>query len=91
MLFIITLEIFFVSSIILVLYRLKPWFGLTLLYIFLGSNLYMQAILASSVYFKTIGESAISPGSVVLFTSILFTILLIYLKEDIPQTRTLLS
>ena len=86
----ITLQIIFTALIILLLYRLKNIFGLALLFIFVGSNQYLQAILASTVYVPIWGNYMVSPGSVVIFSSSLFAILLIYLKEDVHQTRTLI-
>ncbi len=86
----ITLEILFIATIIVFLYRLKGRHGLPILYIFVGSNLYLQEILAQSIYLPIFGGYLVSPGSMILFSSSLFAILLIYLKEDVPQTRTLI-
>ncbi len=87
-LFVIIAEIIFVSTFILLLHRIKNKFGLALLYIFIGSNQYLQTVLASTVYVNVLDLYVVSPGSVVLFSSTLFAILLIYLKEGVPQTRT---
>ena len=86
----ISVELVFVASVILLLYRLKPKITLVPLYIFIGSNQYLQTILSGTFYVKLFDEYAISTGSIVLFCSSLFAILLIYLKEGIPQTRTLI-
>ena len=83
------LEIVFISMVIVGLYRLQNRLGLAPVYIFIGSNQYLQAILASTLYVPLFGWM-VSPGSVVIFTSSLFTILLVYIKEDVPQTRTLI-
>ena len=87
---IMTLEMLFVAGVMLFLYRQKQVFGLTLLYIFVGSNQYMQTILAGTVYLPMFGNYYVSPGSVVLFSSSLFAILLVYLKADVPQTRAMI-
>ncbi len=83
------LEIAFVAGVIILLYRQQNRLGLAPIYIFIGSNQYLQALLASTLYVPLFGQ-LVSPGSIVLFTSSLFVILLIYIKGDIPQTRTLI-
>lgn len=71
----------------ILLYRLKPRFGLAPLYIFIGSNQYLQTVLASSFYVKVFGEYLISPGSIILFSAGLLAILLVYLKEGVQEMR----
>ncbi len=85
-----SLEIVLVGAIILALFRLRHRFGLGLLYIFVGSNQYLQTVLASTLYIELGGGVALSPGSVVLFSATLFAVLLTYLREDVPQTRVLI-
>ncbi len=87
--FLMVVEIVFISGVIVCLYRLQSRLGLAPVYIFIGSNQYLQAILASTLYVPLF-DWMVSPGSVVIFTSSLFTILLIYIKEDVPKTRTLI-
>jgi len=86
----ITLEILFISLVIILLYHLKGYYGLPLIYIFVGSNQYLQAILASTLYLPIVGNIIVSPGSVVMFSSSFFAILLVYLKADVAQTRTMI-
>jgi len=86
----VVLEVFFVSGIILLLYRMKDRYGLGILYVFLGSNQYIQTILASTIYIHFGGNYFVSPGSIVLFSSSIFAISLVYLKEGISQTRSLI-
>jgi PAS domain S-box-containing protein len=86
----ITLEILFISLVIILLYHLKGYYGLPLIYIFIGSNQYLQAILASTLYLPIGGDIIVSPGSVVMFSSSFFAILLVYLKADVAQTRTMI-
>lgn len=90
MILVIGVELLFVAFIIILLYQLKSKLSLAPLYIFIGSNQYFQAILATSFYVKIFGDYAISTGSLILFCSSLFAILLIYIKEGISQTRTLI-
>jgi len=83
-------ELLFVSLLIILFYRLKSRFGLVPLYILLGANQYFQTILASSFYIKFFGELSISPGSIILFSSSLFAILFIYIKEGVRSTQILI-
>lgn len=83
-------ELFFVSLLMFLFYRLKPRFGLAPLYILLGANQYFQTILASSFYIKLFGELSISPGNIILFSSSLFAILFIYIKEGERSTQVLI-
>ncbi len=90
MILVIGVELFFIAFVILILYQLKSKLSLAPLYIFIGSNQYFQTILATSFYVRIFGDYAVSTGSIILFCSSLFAILLIYIKEGIPQTRTLI-
>ena len=83
-------ELIFVSLLIILFYRLKPRFGLAPLYILLGTNQYFQTVLASSFYINFFGELSISPGSIILFSSSLFAILFIYIKEGVRSTQVLI-
>lgn len=86
----ILVQLCFVSFLIILFYRLKPKFGLAPLYILLGTNQYFQTILASSFYINFFGELSISPGSIILFSSSLFVILFIYIKEGVRSTQILI-
>lgn len=88
-LLLILIEIIFLAAVILVCYSLKRWFGLAFLYIFIGSIQYLQTVLSATLFIPLWGDFGFSPGSAVLFGSNIFAILLIYLKEDILKTRTL--
>ena len=83
-------ELIFVSLLIILFYRLKPRFGLAPLYILLGTNQYFQTVLASSFYINYFGKLSISPGSIILFSSSLFAILFIYIKEGVRSTQVLI-
>ncbi len=82
------LEFLYVSVVIIILYRLKPKFGLTLLFIFIGSNQYFQTILTT--FNIHIGFLSFSPGSVIIFSSSIFAVLLVYLKDGVKSARTLI-
>lgn len=64
--------------------------GLAPLYIFLGSLQYLQTILATSFFINLFGDYFISPGSILLFCSSLFAVLLVYIKEGVASTRSLI-
>lgn len=64
--------------------------GLAPLYIFLGSLQYLQTILATSFFISLFDDYFISPGSILLFSSSLFAVLLVYIKEGVASTRSLI-
>src|SRR5262245_26397795 len=75
------------AMITLGLFRLRTVLGLTPLYIVLGGFQYLEATL--SLHVKVIPSFDINPGSVILFTSTIATVLLVYLKEDAIEARKL--
>ena len=83
-------ELVFVASALFVIFRLRDRLGLGPLFLLLGANQIMSELLATSVYFRLSPTVAISPGSVILFPLALVAVLLVYLCEDIPKTRTLI-
>ncbi len=83
-------EIGLLALLILGLYELRGRFGLAPLFVFVGAIQYLQQTWSEGIYLDLWGRYPVSPGSVVLFTSSLFAILLIYLREDVPQARSLI-
>ena len=83
-------EFVFISFVILFLFSLRKKLGLAPLYIFIGSVQYLQTLLSTAFYITFFDTYSISPGSVLLFSSSLFTVLLVYIKEGIPSSRTLI-
>ena len=83
-------EFLFVSTLILFLFKLRHWLGLAPLYIFLGSLQYLQTILATTFFISLFDDYFISPGSILLFCSSLFAVLLVYIKEGVASTRSLI-
>ena len=83
------IEMVLVAFFVCGLYEIRGRFGLAPLFIFLASTQYMQALLGGAVFIRIAGGIAVSPGSVVLFAGNLFALLLIYLREGVPATRTL--
>ncbi|MGB5420103.1 PAS domain S-box protein [Algibacter sp.] len=84
------LEFFLVTFSILILFKYRDKLGLAPLYIFLGSTQYLQANLGGSFSFHLFGEYEIYPGSIILFSAVLFAILLIYIKSGVPSARALI-
>ncbi len=85
-----TAEALLLSSLVLALFWLRPWVGLSPLYIALGVFQYMQVLLALSLYIEIVPGVLISPGSAVLFTGSLFAVLLVYIREDAQEARKLI-
>ncbi len=79
-----------ISTLLLILFRMRTRFGLSLLFITLGAFQLMQATLARSFYVELAPGVMVSPGSLVLFTSSLFALLLIYIREDASEARKLI-
>lgn len=79
-----------VAIILVVLFRLRFRFGLTPLYVTLGVFQPLQILLASSIYAEILPGIIVSPGSVIMFTANLFAILLIYIREDAQEARTII-
>jgi len=88
--YLIVAEIFFVGLMALGLYGLRHRLGLMPLFIFVGSNQWVQSWLAITVFADVMGRFPVSPGSAVLFSSSLAIVLLVYIEVDIPTTRRLI-
>ena len=78
------------AGVVLLVFRLRSDYGLSLLYLILGGFQYVQALLILSVYVEVIPNFMVSPGSSVLFTATLFTVLLVYVREDGTEARKLI-
>ena len=76
---------------ILTLFRFRKALGMGGLYMLLGLLQVLQVLLASSSYFVIASDLMISPGSAVVFSASLFAILLVYIKEDVKETRRLVA
>ncbi len=83
-------ETLFVAGAILLLFKLRARLGLLPLAAFVGSNQYLQTILASTLYIRFGDGVLVSPGSAVLFPAALFAVLLIYQQDGVPQARSLI-
>ncbi|MFD0834359.1 PAS domain S-box protein [Mariniflexile aquimaris] len=86
----ILLEFLLVASSILILFKFRVKLGLAPLYILLGSLQYLQANLGSAFSFNFFADYVIYPGSIILFSAVLFAVLLIYIKEGVASARALI-
>jgi len=79
-----------VCGLLLVFFSLRERFGYAPLYVTLGGFQHLQTLLAATLYIEVYPGIAITPGSAVLFTATLFAVLLVYIREDAAQTRSLI-
>jgi diguanylate cyclase (GGDEF)-like protein len=84
------MEALVTSVALLGLFRLRRKFGMAPFYMALGGLQQLQMLLALSVYLEIVPGIVISPGSTILFTGTLFTILLVYIREDASEARKLI-
>ena len=87
---ILTAEALVVCGLLLVFFSLRGRFSYAPLYITLGGFQHLQTLMASTLYIELFPGIAITPGSAVLFTATLFSVLLVYIREDAAQTRSLI-
>jgi diguanylate cyclase (GGDEF)-like protein len=79
-----------VASLLLVLLRLRPIFGLTPVYTTLGVLYHLAGFLAGTLYVGFTPDIAMSPGSMVLFPANIFVVLFVYIQEDAYEARRLI-
>lgn len=79
-----------VASVLLVLLRLRPVFGLTPVYTTLGVLYHLAGFLAGTLYVGFTEDIAMSPGSMVLFPANIFVVLFVYIQEDAYEARKLI-
>lgn len=83
-------EAAFVGALLVTSFRLRRYFGFALVYIVFGVIFQYAALLAGSVYVELAPWLVVSPGSVVLFPSVLFLVLFVYLSDDAAEARKLI-
>lgn len=79
-----------VSTCILLLFNLRNRLGLAPLYILLGGIQYFQINIDYIEPYMIVGEFPVFPQSIVLFSAMLFAVLLIYIKEGVESARILI-
>ena len=87
---IILIEFLLISSSILLLFKFRNVLGLAPLYLFLGAVRYLQALSGNMISFTVLDELIIYPTSVIIFSCLLFAVLLIYIKEGVASARALI-
>ncbi|WP_298318908.1 PAS domain-containing sensor histidine kinase [uncultured Aquimarina sp.] len=84
------LQGFVVSFLVLVLFHFRKVTGNGLLFTTLGIFQFIQVFTATTMYFEVYDGITVSPGSSVLFSVTLFSVLIFYIKEDALLTRRLI-
>ena len=79
-----------IGGLLLASFRLRRWFGPSLVYILFGGIFQFAALLAATVYLQLGSWLVVSPGSVVLFPAVLFLVLLVYVSSDALEARKLI-
>jgi len=74
------------AVVVLALFWLRRWVGLTPLYVSLGVFQPVQVILSASVYVEVWPGMSVSPGTL-MFAASLLAVLLVYIREDAMQAR----
>ncbi|WP_298539241.1 ATP-binding protein [uncultured Aquimarina sp.] len=84
------LQGFVVSFLVLILFHFRKVTGNGLLFTALGMFQFIQVFTATTMYFEVYDGIIVSPGSSVLFSVTLFSVLIFYIKEDALLTRRLI-
>lgn len=75
------------GAILYLLLRLRPWLGNTPLVVTVGSLQFLQVLLALSLYIEVLPGVWISPGSSIMFTATILSVLLVYIVDDAAGAR----
>lgn len=79
-----------VAGILVLLAHVRHRFGFLPLACFVGCLQYLQTILTATVHVPITSELSVSPGSVVLYPATLAAVLLLYVLDGVPKTRSLI-
>ena len=88
--FTVLLQFLFITSSILILFKYRKRLGLAPLYLFLGAVQYLQTFSGRILSFLVFDAIPVYPGSAIIFSSVLFAVLLIYIKEGVSSARALI-
>jgi diguanylate cyclase (GGDEF)-like protein len=83
-------EAAFVAAVLLALFRVRRKIGLAALYTTVGVFYYLATLLAGSIFVQVTPALMMSPGSVALFPACLFAVLLVYIREDANEARSMI-
>ncbi|WP_344712769.1 PAS domain S-box protein [Winogradskyella damuponensis] len=86
----IILQFSLIASSILILFKFRKTLGLAPLYLFLGAIQYLQSLSGTRISLTVFDDLTVYSGSVIIFSSILFAVLLIYIKEGTTSARVLI-
>lgn len=79
-----------VGALVLFLFNLRKKWGYGLLFASIGVFQFLQVFLSSTVYFRITENIFVTPGSAIFFTVSIFTVLIIYIKDDALETRKII-
>ncbi|MDD2386393.1 MAG: PAS domain S-box protein [Bacteroidales bacterium] len=88
--FILIAQAIVVGILILYLFNLRKKWGSGLLFAAIGLFQFLQVFLASTLYFQISENLFITHGSAIFFTVSIFTVLMIYIKDDALETRKII-
>ena len=88
--FILCSQTILVGALVLFLFNLRKKWGYGLLFASIGVFQFLQVFLSSTVYFKITESILVTPGSAIFFTVSIFTVLIIYIKDDALETRKII-
>lgn len=83
------LQCFLVTLVITTLFWLRKWLGFSLLYAAIGIMQYMKVSYSHTFYIEILPGISVAPASV-FFVGTLFTILLLYIREDADSARNVI-
>jgi diguanylate cyclase (GGDEF)-like protein len=83
-------EAAFAAVVLLALFRARRVIGLASLYTTVGVFYYLATLLAATTFVKVAPGFLISPGSVALFPASLFAVMLVYIREDAREARSMI-
>lgn len=87
---VLTAETILLSLVFLLVFRLRKSLGKGIVYAVLGMIEYVQIYLSSTIYFEIAPGILVSPGSAVVFTGVMYAVLMFYIREDAAETRKLI-
>ncbi len=88
--FILIAQAIVVGILILYLFNLRHKYGNGLLFAAIGLFQFLQVFLGSTLYFQISKNIIVTHGSAIFFTVSLFTVLIIYIKDDALETRKII-
>ena len=87
---VLTAETILLSLVFMLVFRLRKSLGKGILYAVLGMIQYVQIFLSSTIYFEIAPGILVSPGSIVVFTGVMYAVLMFYIREDAAETRKMI-